>query len=97
MSPKKFQTIINQLINVAHSGTNNFKLAATLMRDSKPIGKPTCNSERNYCRGKYCPSLHAEAGSMLQHFGRNLRWSLSAGWTLYCEKGENSKVRYFCN
>ena len=84
--------IINKLIPIAHDSDITIKLAATLLSGSKIIGRPMCNTNRTYCRGKICPSMHAEAAAIRQFYGKSLVWSDRYGWRVLREKGSQAKV-----
>ena len=84
--------IINKLIPVAKDSDITIKLAATLLNGSKIIGRPMCNSNRTYCRGKICPSMHAESAAIRQFYGKSLVWSDKYGWQVLRKKGSSSKV-----
>ena len=84
--------IVNRLIPIAKSSDITIKLAATLLSGSKIIGRPMCNSNRTFCRGKICPSQHAEAGAIRQFYGKSLVWSDRYGWRVLREKGLSEKV-----
>lgn len=88
----KNSRIINKLIPIARDSEIEIKLAATLLSGSKIIGRPMANSNRTYCRGKICPSQHAEAGVIRQYFGKSLVWSDKYGWRVLREKGKPAKV-----
>ena len=72
--------LLNDMITTANTSTISFKLAATILKGSKQVGSIHCNSDRMYCRGKVCPSLHAEASALLSLCGKSLRYSDSEGW-----------------
>uniref|UniRef100_A0A6C0J4I7 Uncharacterized protein n=1 Tax=viral metagenome TaxID=1070528 RepID=A0A6C0J4I7_9ZZZZ len=78
------------LVNAAMEGDMKYRLAATLY-NGKPVGKPCVNTQRNYCRRHICPSLHAEAKSILDHFGKELTYSEKLGWILSPNQ-RNTKV-----
>jgi hypothetical protein len=84
--------IINKLIPVAQESDINTKLSAALINGSKIIGRPMCNTNRTYCRGKICPSMHAEAATIMQFYGKSLVWSDRYGWRVLREKGLSTKV-----
>lgn len=63
--------------NISH------QLAAGIIIDGKLVNKPYCNTNRNYCRGVVCGSVHAEANALLHHFGKNLRFDKGSNrWCL---------------
>lgn len=84
--------IINKLTPIAKKSDINIKLAATLINGSKIIGRPTCNTNRTYCRGKICPSMHAEAAAIMQFYGKSLVWSDKHGWRVLREKGKSQEI-----
>lgn len=85
-------SLIPELIDAAKTSKLTFRLASTLIRGSKKLYSPSVNCDRRYCRGKVCPSLHAEAGILLRHYGKLLRYSDSHGWCLLREKVKGTKV-----
>lgn len=87
------KTIVNDLICTAATSEQTFRLSATLLNGSKKMYNPVVNCDRRYCRGKVCPSLHAEAGILLRHYGKRLRYSDSHGWCLLREKAKGKKER----
>lgn len=88
----RVQSLIPEMIETAKSGKLNFRLSSTLLKGSKKLYSPNVNCDRRYCRGKVCPSLHAEAGMILKHFGKRLRYSDTYGWCLLREESKVSKV-----
>ncbi len=83
-------SLVNRMIEYINDNiTMNFGVAAVLMRGTRPIGKICGNSERNYFRGKVCPSIHAEAGAMMCHFGKHLSYSPTVGWNGQCLKEQD--------
>lgn len=72
--------LLTDMITTAKTSPITFKLAATLLKGSKQVGNIHCNSDRMYCRGKVCPSLHAEASALLALCGKSLRYSDNEGW-----------------
>ena len=82
----------DNLIEIAKTGDMKYRLAATLY-NGKPVGKPCVNTERNYCRGHICPSLHAEAKSILDYYGKDLTYSNKLGWVLSSNQ-KQAKVAY---
>jgi len=74
-------SLVNRLIdNIKLHSDMKITVASVLLRNSKPIGRICCNSKRNYCRGKVCSSIHAEANAMLTHFGKHISYSPKYGW-----------------
>jgi hypothetical protein len=63
----------------------NFGMAAVLMRGTKPVGNICNNCQRNYCRGKVCPSIHAEACTIISYYGKDINYS-GARWHRQCLK-----------
>jgi len=80
-------SLISSLADKASDSPINFKLAAVLLKNRKQIGPILHNSDRMYCRGKVCSSLHAEANVLLNHFGSNLRY-IGNQWYLLREKAK---------
>ena len=83
---KMSASLINEMIEVAKTSSITHKLSATMLRGSKRIGNIYCNSNRTYCRGKVCPSMHAEANTILNFFGKSLRYSYNKGWCVLRDK-----------
>ena len=81
-------------LNIANQSTISYQLAAAVMIDGKIVTNPCCNSERNYCRGFICGSLHAEANALRVYFGKELKFDQSKNkWYLLqdkCKKGKES-------
>jgi hypothetical protein len=66
-------SLINNMITVARLGDTCFQLSAVLLKSTTPIGQIKSNCDkRMYCHGKICPSMHAEASVLTQHFGSSL-------------------------
>lgn len=80
-------SLISNLITKASSSPINFKLAAVLLRNKRPIGPIMYNSDRMYSHGKVCSSLHAEANVLLNHYGSNLTFS-GGRWRLLRERAK---------
>lgn len=76
----KFKNICNKLIEEAQNSPIQYRLAACIIQNNKMISKPKCNTERGYCRGNFCGSLHAEARTILSHFGNQINWDPKSGW-----------------
>lgn len=84
--------LVNRMIdNINNNTIMNIGVAAVLMRGTRPIGKICGNTERNYFRGKVCPSIHAEASAMMCHFGKHLSYCPTAGWGKQCLKERKVK------
>lgn len=58
----------------ASKSTLAHQLAAGILLERKLVNKPCCNTNRNYCRGLVCGSIHAEVNAILHHFGKNLQF-----------------------
>jgi len=59
------------------------QLCAGVVQNKKLITKPCCNNVRNYCRGNFFGSIHAEMHALMNYFGKHLtfdkvkqRWCL---------------------
>ena len=86
-------SLVNKLIeNIRKNNEMTHTVAAVLLKKSRPVGKICCNTRRNYCRGKLCASIHAEANAMLTHFGKHLTYSPKHGWR-QCLR-ERKEIRY---
>ena len=86
-----FYNIIPNLIIKAKTSTFEHQLAAVLVKGSKMISTPCTNIERNRCKGHQCGSLHAEAHTILTHFGKDLSFSEKLGWCYQPRKGKKRK------
>ena len=81
--------LINRLCDKALQSPLNIKLAAVLLKNKTPIGQIKHNSDRMCCRGKICPSMHAEANVLSSHFGSSLNYS-NGRWRLSSDKSKVS-------
>lgn len=85
--------LANKMVNkISNKSGMNINIAAVIMRGIRPVSQICQNKERNYLRGKVCPSIHAEASAMMCHFGKHLSYSSPGGWTRQCLK--ENKVKY---
>ncbi len=85
-------SLINILSTEAQKSLMNQQLAATIIRGSKMVIRPYCNSSQNSCRGLCGGSLHAEARTIINYFGRSLSFNKKKGWSLYRIKDKESKT-----
>jgi hypothetical protein len=76
----KFNNLFPRLINEANNSNINIKLAATMLKGKQPIGRICSNTERSQCRGHNCGSLHAEARTLIDYYGKSLVWTSRQGW-----------------
>ena len=76
----KFNALSNKLIQEAKNSTIQYRLAACIIQNGTPVCEPKCNDDRNYCRGHFCGSLHAEVRAMLTHFGTSINYDRKSGW-----------------
>ncbi len=83
---QKFNSLSNKLIQEASNSPIQYRLAACVLQNGKMVGQPKCNASRNYCRGKFCGSLHAEANAIISHFGSQVNWDCKTGWRFQREK-----------
>lgn len=60
--------------NVAQKSDICYQLAAGVLHDKRLVTKPCCNVTRNFCRGNFCESVHAEANALLNYYGKNLQY-----------------------
>ncbi len=88
---QKFNTLSNKLIQEASNSPIQYRLAACVLLNGKMVGQPKCNASRNYCRGKFCGSLHAEANAIISHFGSQVNWDCKNGWRFQREKRKKGK------
>jgi len=78
--------------NAANQSTISYQLAAAVMIDGKIVTNPCCNTERNYCRGFICGSLHAEANALRVYFGKQLKFDPSKNrWYLLQNRYKKEK------
>ena len=89
MSFSKYN-LLDKLHTEALKSPIEHQLAATIIKSGKMVTKPCCNSQRNFCRGVYMGSLHAEAHAILNHFGRLLTFDRKKGWCFL--PGRKAKV-----
>lgn len=87
MSQSK-NTLINQLCTEARKSLIEQQLAATILRSSKMVMKPCCNTPKIACRGLTIGSLHAEARALLNYFGKALIFDRKKGWTFIPTEGK---------
>ena len=89
-SNKLFNKFYPMFCQEAQTSNINCKLAAGILKGQKLVSKICCNTNRNFCRGNECGSLHAEAHALLNYFGRTLQFNLSSKrW--YLQHGTNKK------
>jgi hypothetical protein len=80
-------SLINNMITIAQNSGTGFKLAAVLLKSTTPIGNIKANCDkRMYCHGKICPSMHAEASVLTQHFGSSLSFRQGKWYVLQGSK-----------
>ena len=92
-SCKVFNKFYPVLCHEALKSDISSKLAAGVLKGKKMVSKACCNTNRNFCRGTICGSLHAEANALLTYLGQSLqfdamnkRWYLQRGTKKKCEK-----------
>lgn len=78
--------IINKLYTEATNSNIEQKLAAVIVKGTKMISIPCCNSQRNTYKGMCRGSLHAEAHAMITYYGKNLSFDSKRGWCLISRK-----------
>lgn len=76
-SNKMFNKFYSLFCFEAQSSNINSKLAAGVLKGQKLVSKVCSNTNRNFCRGVECGSLHAEAHALLNYFGKSLQFNLS--------------------
>lgn len=74
---KMFNKFYPLFCQEAQNSGINYKLAAGVLKGQKLVSKVCCNTNRNFCRGFECGSLHAEAHALLNYFGKSLKFNLS--------------------
>ena len=83
--------MINKLINEAEKSPLKQSLAAAIVQNTKFLSDSCCNIDRNFCRGHYTPSLHAEARAILNYFGKNVFYDKCNGWRLFYNSYQKHK------
>ena len=93
MSSKLFNKFYPVLCHEALKSDISSKLAAGVLKGKKMVSRACCNTNRNFCRGVVCGSLHAEANALLTYLGQSLqfdiinkRWYLKPRIKKECEK-----------
>lgn len=87
-----FHKLYPLFINEANKSNINYRLAAGILKDKKLVTRPCCNQDRNFCRGQFCTSIHAEAKAMLTYYGKNLKFdSIKNRWCLLFRKRKTSE------
>jgi hypothetical protein len=82
----------SKFFNEASKSDINYQLAAGILKNKKLVTKPCCNQNRNYCRGKLCSSIHAEANAILHYYGKNLKFDpIKNRWYLLSYKFKKIK------
>lgn len=76
-------TIIGNLIDQAKESKLQQHLAAAVFQSNKQLSDSVCNVERNFCRGQYVPSLHAEQRAILSYYGQKVNYNAYKGWYFY--------------
>ena len=77
--------LIDRMCDKANESPISIKLAAVMLKNKRPIGPIKYNSNRTCCRGKICPSMHAEANVLSNHFGKSLKYS-NGKWHLLMDQ-----------
>jgi len=81
---------LDSMISVALESPITFKLAAVMLRNTQPVGPILPNTDRMCCRKRVVASMHAEANSLLNHFGKNLVYTDK--WRVLQGKAKVAKV-----
>ena len=76
-SNKMFNKFYPIFCQEASKSNISSKLAAGILKGQKLVSRVCYNTDRNFCRGVECGSLHAEANALLTHFGRSIQFDLS--------------------
>ena len=100
--PSINQNLINNLIEQAKESKLQQHLAASIVVNNKQLSNSFCNVDRNFCRGHYVPSLHAEQRAILSYYGLKVNYNSFKGWYFYdqnykAKKLEVAVVRVFKN
>lgn len=75
-------SLINNVRNEANNSVMSYKMAAAVIRGSKLLTRPVCNTKSNSYRGFCGGSLHAEARAILNYFDNSLSYDRKRGWCL---------------
>ncbi len=90
--PNLNSSVINNLYDQAKNSNLQQRLAAAVVNNNKQLSDSFCNSERNLCRGKYIPSLHAEQRAILAYYGLKVNYNKYRGWYFYDEDYKSKKL-----
>jgi len=85
-------TIINNLYNEAETSTLQHRLAAAVVHNNKQLSNSCCNINRNLCRRKHIPSIHAEANALLNFYSNKIYFSKYRGWCFYDNEYRCKKI-----
>lgn len=84
--------LVRNLYCEAEESTLQHRLAAAVVQNNKQLSSSCCNVDRNLCRGKYTPSVHAEARALLSYYGNKIYYSKYRGWCFYDEDYRARKI-----
>ena len=87
----KCDVICSKLIDEAQNSPIQYRLASAIIQNGKILFGPKCNSNRNFYRGLYCGSIHAEANVMLGYFGTSIDYDRKKGW-FFLRKDKKQKL-----
>lgn len=90
--PNVNSSIVRNLCDEAEFSTLQQKLAAAVIQNSKQLSDSCCNTDRNFCRGHYTPSVHAEARALLNFYGNKIYFNKFRGWCFYDESYQARKI-----
>ena len=90
--PSINSTLIGRLYSEAEESTLQQRLAAAVIQNSKQLSHSCCNIDRNFCRRRYTPSVHAEARALLNFYGNKIHYNKFRGWKFYDEKYKKKNI-----
>ncbi len=90
--PNINSSLVRNLFCEAEESTLQQRLAAAVVQNNKQLSHSCCNVDRNLCRGKYTPSVHAEARALLNYYGNKIYYNKYRGWCFYDEDYRARKI-----
>ena len=90
--PNINSALIGNLIDQASQSTLQQQLAAAVVQNNKQLSTSVCNAHRNFCRGQYIPSLHAEQRALLSYYGMKINYNKWKGWYFYDQGYKSKKI-----
>lgn len=90
--PNINSALIRNLCCEAEESTLQQRLAAAVVQNSKQLSHSCCNINRNFCRRRYIPSVHAETRALLNFYGNKVYYNKYKGWKFYDEKYRKKNI-----